>query len=69
MEQRKYMTQPEVAEYIGVSVATIRNWMRDREFPCLRVNHSVVRFDRDQVDAWMRDQGERSKAEPAGAAR
>ncbi len=47
----------EVAEMFHVAVPTIRRWIRDRQFPCIRISHRCVRFDHNLVMQWAERQG------------
>jgi len=48
-----WMTTKEVAEYVSVSVGTVRNWVSARYIPFVRRGR-VVRFHRDEIDKWLR---------------
>ncbi len=48
----EWMTYEEVAEYLSVAVGTVRNWVSDRTITCSK-RGGVVRFKRDEVDAWL----------------
>lgn len=50
----RWMTPRETAAYIGVSVETVRGWMRKRTGPAFtRVGYRTVRYRRSDVDGWM----------------
>jgi excisionase family DNA binding protein len=52
------MKTREVAEYLSVSVQTLRNWARDGVGPrSFRVGRDR-RYRRDEVDAWLEEQGQ-----------
>lgn len=40
----------EVARRFGVSVPTVRRWVRERRIPCIRVSRRVIRFDLAAVE-------------------
>jgi excisionase family DNA binding protein len=57
--QRKTLTPQEIAEYIGVHVDTIYTMVRQKQIPHLRVRRRIF-FSRETIDAWMRDQEQKS---------
>ena len=56
----------DVAKYLKVSKSTIRAYILRREIPFLRVG-SLIRFRRDEVDAWV-DAGQPVPAPEEGVA-
>jgi hypothetical protein len=55
----QFMTTEEVAVWLQVAPKTLRNWRSAGIGPRALKLHSVVRYDRDVVEAWI---GETSKA-------
>jgi len=55
---KEYLTCPELAAYLKLSVGTVRNWVHKDKVPYLKVN-GAVRFDRAKIDAWMSGRQER----------
>lgn len=50
----RWMTADEVARYLGLSRATIYEYVSSRKIPFVKVPKSnQVRFDRGQIDEWM----------------
>lgn len=47
-----WLTVEEVAEYLSVSPGTVRNWVSQQYIPHAKRGR-VVRFHRDQIDAWL----------------
>ena len=47
-----WMTTEQVAEYLSVSVGTVRNWVSERRIPFSRRGR-VVRFHKERIDAWL----------------
>ena len=47
--QRRYLTVRELAERIGVSAQTIRNWTKARAINPVLKRGRVIRYDWDQV--------------------
>ena len=54
MEKRFYNVQ-EIAQYLGVSVNTIRSWVWLRKIPWFKIR-GLVRFDLKEIDQWMKEQ-------------
>ena len=54
MEKRFYNV-PEIAQYLGVSVNTIRSWVWLRKIPWFKIR-GLVRFDLREIDQWMNGQ-------------
>jgi excisionase family DNA binding protein len=48
-----YLTQDEVADMLGVSVATVRRWRAEEGLPSVRLSHKLVRIDAEQLQAWL----------------
>ncbi len=42
----------DVADLLGVSVATIRRWLEKRKIPAYRINHQY-RFNRGEIEDWV----------------
>ncbi|MHB1763267.1 MAG: helix-turn-helix domain-containing protein [Acidimicrobiales bacterium] len=49
-----WLTAPEIAAHLGVSLRTISTWTAAGQIPCVRLPGRIVRFDREAVDAWAR---------------
>ncbi|MHB1720521.1 MAG: helix-turn-helix transcriptional regulator [Acidimicrobiales bacterium] len=49
-----WLTAPEIAAHLGVSLRTISTWTAEGQIPCVRLPGRIVRFDREAVDAWAR---------------
>lgn len=49
---RKYMNLDELKNFLGVNHQTIYNFRRLWGLPYIKIG-SVVRYDRDEVEAWM----------------
>lgn len=47
----KWLTQEEAADYLGVSIPTIKNY-RSKGLPFYKVG-SLVRLKREEIDAWV----------------
>jgi excisionase family DNA binding protein len=62
-EPRKYMSLEQVAEYTGISRASINRYVVNRVIPFIRLpspsksnggKKGMMRFDREQIDLWMK---------------
>ena len=60
----RYMTKKEAAEYLRVSPGTIDN-LRKNGLSCAKYGSRVV-FDRDVLDAFVKDQADGNKEQPCG---
>ncbi len=47
------MSEQEVADYIGVHVATVRKWRRTGVGPPVHWARTRPRYRRSEVDAWL----------------
>jgi excisionase family DNA binding protein len=51
----RLLTTREVAELLGLSPATVLRRWRSGELPGIRLSSNVLRFDPDEIDAWLAD--------------
>jgi len=54
--QSPWMSQQEVAEYLGVTPRTIREWQSTSGFPCHKVDggtSATIRYHIEEVNVWM----------------
>lgn len=49
------LTTRQVADMLGLSTATVLRRWRAGELPGFRLGSNVLRFDRDELDAWLAD--------------
>lgn len=49
----RWLTAPEVAIYLGVSVRTVRAWTAAGTVPHTRLPGRLVLFDRLELDRWL----------------
>lgn len=61
----EYIGYKQLAEMLGVKVATIYSWVSRRVVPYVRVGPRVVRFRRADIDKWL----EERSVSPVGSAR
>ena len=61
-----YLTVKEVAQYLGMKTSTVYAWVR--EIPHYKVGN-LIRFKREDVDAWMETKREGGEAQKISAGR
>ena len=54
MSERRIIDSEELARVFGVTVETVRGWVRERRVPFIRVSRRIVRFDLEDVLAALR---------------
>lgn len=54
MSEVRLLTAQEVADYLNISAATVRRMTDRKELPApIRLSERVVRWDRNQLDAYL----------------
>lgn len=48
-----WMSYKEVADYLGVSVSTVRKWVSQGKLRAYKVSHKTVRFKKEDIDAFV----------------
>ena len=48
---KRYLSVPEIAEYLGFSPSAIRKWVRHGMIPFNKVNGGI-RFDIERINEW-----------------
>jgi excisionase family DNA binding protein len=56
-QRRRYATQAEAAEYLGVTTRTIRQMIADGRLTGYRLNPRFIRIDLNEIDAAMTPTG------------
>ncbi|WP_445169911.1 excisionase family DNA-binding protein [Mycolicibacterium sp. Dal123E01] len=56
-QRRRYVTQAEAAEYLGVTTRTIRQMIADGRLTGYRLNPRFIRIDLNEIDAAMTPTG------------
>jgi excisionase family DNA binding protein len=51
-----YMNPEEAGKYLGVSLVTLQQWRYQGKGPAYMKIGGKVRYDRDDLDKWMRSQ-------------
>lgn len=55
--ERRWLSQKEAAEYMGVDVRTIKTWRFQRGLPSRKASEgSVVRIDKNELDEWVQNE-------------
>jgi excisionase family DNA binding protein len=49
----RWMNAEEAAEFLGVAQSTLYGYVREHRIPHLRLSPRVLRFDRDELTAWL----------------
>jgi excisionase family DNA binding protein len=49
----RLLTTREVAERLGVTPETVLRWIETRGLPARRLTSRAIRFDEDELDAWL----------------
>ncbi|MHB1505277.1 MAG: helix-turn-helix domain-containing protein [Sulfobacillus sp.] len=53
---RPWLSMPEAADMLGVSMATLRRWCRDGVVPVHRLGPRLLRFEAVELRAWATEQ-------------
>ncbi len=53
IQTKTWLNSEEVAEYLGVSVHTVREWVQDGTMPFSRLGSKLLRFRREKIDDWV----------------
>lgn len=52
---KRYLTMPQVCDYLSCSKWTIYRLINNREIPFFAVGKRAFRFDQDAIDKWIKD--------------
>ena len=53
-QQKIYLNSEQTADYLGISVATLKNWRKRGDGPpFIKVNARVIRYQHCDLEAWM----------------
>ncbi|MBU4311796.1 MAG: helix-turn-helix domain-containing protein [Candidatus Omnitrophica bacterium] len=53
MNDKKYLSPSELAQYLSISIQTVYLWTSTKQIPFLKLSR-LIRFDKDEIDLWMR---------------
>ena len=51
-----WVSTKEIAEHLGVTMETVRKWIKVGNIPCSRVG-KLWKFKKSEVDAWIKSGG------------
>ena len=54
MSEKRFLDVKELAEYLGVKVATIYSWTFQRKIPYLKIGR-CVKFDIKKIEEWIKE--------------
>jgi excisionase family DNA binding protein len=66
--QAGYLELKEVADLLGVEPRTVRSYVRRDGLPVVRLGTQTMRFDRDELAAWLSARGSKHGAQAGKAA-
>jgi excisionase family DNA binding protein len=49
----RLLTVDEVATYLGMTPYAVRDRVKQRQIPFVRIGERSIRFDRKKIDAWI----------------
>lgn len=61
LEPERYLSRPQLARALNVSVATVDRWRKEEGFPQERWGIRTPRFKLSRVEKWLRDRGTRER--------
>jgi len=53
----KLLTKKEVIEWFDISLTTLNRWMKEKDFPFLKLGkgkYARVRFEREKIMKWLK---------------
>lgn len=51
-----WVSTKEIAEHLGVTMETVRKWIKSSTIPCSRMG-KLWKFKKSEVDAWVKSGG------------
>ncbi len=51
-----WVSTKEIAEHLGVTMETVRKWIKAESIPCARIG-KLWKFKKTEVDAWIKSGG------------
>lgn len=55
-QEPRLLTVDEVAAHLGLTAPAVRQMIQRRQIPFVRLGERRIRFDLDQIQAWLDDQ-------------
>ena len=56
MSTEKWMSMKQICAYLGISRDTATKWIKNKNMPAHQIER-IWRFDKAEVDEWMRSNG------------
>ncbi len=56
----RWMTVKQISQYLSLSERKIRQMVKDREIPFVRVGRRLIRFDRKAIDTWLEEKEQKT---------
>ncbi|MFA5038414.1 MAG: helix-turn-helix domain-containing protein [Candidatus Omnitrophota bacterium] len=54
--EKRYLDINELSEYLNVKKRTIYSWTFQDKIPCVRFGGKILRFDRQKIALWEKEQ-------------
>jgi len=54
LENKKYLSPKDLAEYLGISLRTVYLWTSLRQIPFYRLGR-LVRYSQKEIESWMKN--------------
>ncbi len=51
--EENWISIEETANYLGIKVATIRKWIKDKKIPCHKIG-KLWKFKKSELDTWVK---------------
>jgi predicted site-specific integrase-resolvase len=58
LEEDRLYTAKEMADFLGIKIGALKDWtkLEENPCPCLRFQSRVLRFEKEEVLKWFREQ-------------
>lgn len=60
IENDKWVNVNDIADYLSVSIDTIRSWIKQDKIPCYKLG-KMYKFKLSEIDEWVRSSSEEDK--------
>jgi excisionase family DNA binding protein len=54
-DSNQWLTSTEVSKMFNISSNVLLRWTREGKLPCIRINKRVIRFRKEAIAAWIKD--------------
>ncbi len=48
-----WLTAKELADYLSISLRSVREWTRQGKMPCHYLPGRLIRYHKDEIDTWL----------------